>query len=215
MRHLRRPQAGSGKSVAAEWARGNDRQMEDERAPWRFEGMLVEHPSYGRGRLFAEPDGEWCRFVPSESGPILALPANRAASEVRVVPPEEMTEDELEDLDWASARWSPLVQLHPSLAAEMLGLIIDSFFAAGGLDPRWRTEAGNQLQIDLGHTQEGVRILRLLLPIAAGESLYEWDGDAADAKEIAIGAGEAAGRTISIEREAGSPCGWEPVDPDA
>jgi len=63
-------------------------------------------------------------------------------------------------------------------------------------------------------TPNTVPILRLILPIAAGESIHEWDGDPADARDVAIGTGESAGRTIAIERAAGSPCGWEPVDPE-
>jgi len=30
----------------------------------------------------------------------VAIPISRALSEVRVIEPEEMTDDELEDLDW-------------------------------------------------------------------------------------------------------------------
>jgi hypothetical protein len=140
---------------------------------------------------------------------MVAIPLSRALSEVRVIAPDEMTEDEPEDLDWAAARWSPLAEVEPALADEMARLIVDNFFAAGGLDHRWRGEALDQLNLDLGHTPNGVRILRAVLPIAAGESLYEWDGTTAAAREIAIGAGESAGRTIVVERAAGSPCGWE------
>src|SRR5947207_8850757 len=108
--------------------------MDEERTPWRFEGTLVEHASYGRGRLYDEPTGEWVRFVPAGSGPIIAIPAHQALSAVRIVSTEEMTEDELEDLDWASARWSPLADSDPGLAAQMADLVIDNFFAAAGLD---------------------------------------------------------------------------------
>jgi hypothetical protein len=129
--------------------------MEAERAPWRFEGMLVEHPSYGRGRLFAEPDGEWCRFVPAESGPIIALPVDRAASEVRIISRDEMSDDELEDLDWAAATWTPLAQMDAALADEIAGLLVDEFLTAGGLDRGWRGEALAQLRLDLGETPTG------------------------------------------------------------
>jgi hypothetical protein len=189
--------------------------MEDLSMPWRFEGMLVEHPTYGRGRLVAQPNSAWFQFVPVESGPIVAIPASKALTQARVVLPEEMTDDELEDLDWASARWSPLADVDRDLADELASLVVDSFFAAGGLDHRRRAEALTQLQLDLGHTAKGVRILRAVLPIGAGESLYEWDGTAAAARNIAFGVGESAGRTIVVERAAGSPCGWEHVDPSA
>lgn len=92
---------------------GDDRGVDDPSTPWRFEGTLVEHPTYGRGRLVAEPNSGWFQFVPVGSGPIVAIPAHRALSQVRVIAPDEMTDDELEDLDWVSARWSPLADVDP------------------------------------------------------------------------------------------------------
>ena len=203
-----------GKSVAATSARGNDRRVADDREPWPFEGMLVEHRSYGRGRLFAEPGGGLCRFIPAESGPIIAFPADMAASEVRILSLDEMSDDELEELDWEAATWTPLAQTHADVANEIAGLLVDEFLRVGGLDRAWRDEALAQLQLDVGRTPNGVQLLRLILPIAAGESRYEWDGDATAARRIAIGAAEAAGRTITVERQRGAPCGWEPVGPD-
>jgi len=184
--------------------------VDDRSPPWRFEGTLVEHARHGRGRLFADPDGRWVRFVPAGSGPIIAIPAERVTGEVRVVPTEEMTDDELEDLDWEAASWLPLAEADPALAVELADLVVDAFLQSGGLDRRWRDEALAQLRIDLGHTPKGVRILRFVLPIAAGESLHEWDGDPNGARDTADGVGETAGRTITVERAAGSPCGWEP-----
>jgi hypothetical protein len=191
---------------------GDDQGVEDLSVPWRFEGVLVEHPSYGRGRLVAEPNSGWFQFVPVRSGPTVAIPASKALSQVRVILPEEIADNELEDLDWASARWSPLADVDRALADEMASLVVGRVFVAGRLDHRWRAEALTQLQLHLGHTATGVRIIRAVLPLGASESLYEWDGTAATARSIALGIGESAGRAIVVERAAGSPCGWEPVD---
>lgn len=159
-----------------------------------------------------EPNSGWAHFIPAGSGPMVAIPIARALSEVRVIGPEEMTDDELDDLDWESATWSPLADVDPALADELAGLAVATFFAIGGLDHRWRAEAFEQLQLDAGLTPRGVRILRFALPLGAGETLHEWDGTAATARAIARDVGDSGGRTIIIDRAAGSPCGWEPND---
>jgi len=89
---------------------------------------------------------------------------------------------------------------------------VDTFFATARLDRRWRTEAFEQLQLDMGLTPKGVRILRFVLPIGAGETLHEWDGTAAAARAIARDVGDNGGQTIVVERAAGSPCCWEVSD---
>jgi hypothetical protein len=123
-----------------------------------------------------------------------------------------MTDEDHDDLDWASARWTPLADENPALADELAHVVVGSFFTAARLDYRRRDEALTQLQLNVGHTPKGVRILQAVLPIGAGEHLYEWDGTAAAARAIAVGAGESAGRTIIVDRAGGSPCGWEPPD---
>lgn len=148
--------------------------------------------------------------MPIGSGPMVAIPLARALSEVRVLEQEETTDDELGDLDWESASWSPLVDVDQVLADEIAGLAVGTFFTAAGLDHCWKTEALNQLRLDLGLTAKGVRILRFLLPIGAGESWHEWDGTSGCARAIARDAGDNAGRTIVVERAAGTPSGWEP-----
>jgi hypothetical protein len=42
--------------------------------------------------------------------------------------------------------------------------IIDTFFAAGRFDPRWRAEASTQLQLHLGRTPKGVQVVRAVTP---------------------------------------------------
>jgi hypothetical protein len=190
---------------------GDDRSVHNPPTPWS-EGALVDHPSLGRGRLIVEPDSGWARFIPAGSGVIVAIPVARALSEVRVIEPEEMTDDEVQDFDWESASWSPLADIDHALADELAGLVVGTFFATAGLDHRWRTEAFHQLQLDAGLTPGGIRILRFVLPLGAGESLHEWDGTTPTARAIARDTGDTAGRTIVVERAAGSPCGWEPSD---
>ena len=184
---------------------------------WLAEGARVVHARSGPGQVVwirQEWDGIWISVAPPGSGPILGYRLADALRELRPRRPDEMSEDELEQVDWESANFHPLADDDPALAVELTGLLVDGFLAEGGLDPVHRDEALAQVRLGVGMTPRGVQILRTVCPLATSNSETEWDGTADDAREIASTAGATAGSTLVSERTDGVLTGWE-LDNDA
>lgn len=184
---------------------------------WLAEGAHVVHARAGPGQvrsLRLERNGVWVCVAPVRSGPIIAYRLGDALRELRPRRPDEMSEEELEQVDWESASFSPLAEEGPALAAELGGFLVDAFLAEGGLDPVHRDEALAQVRLEVGMTPRGVRILRTVCPLATSNMETEWDGTADDARDIASAAGATAGATLVFERTDGILTGWE-LDADA
>jgi hypothetical protein len=179
---------------------------------WLAEGAHVVHGRSGPGQVRSVErlwDGVWVHVAPIGSGPIIGYRLKDALRELRPRRPDEMSEEELERVDWESARFHPLAEDDPALAMELAGLLVDAFLTEGGLDPAHRDEALGQVRIEVGITPSGVQILRTVAPLAVSESETEWDGSADDARGIASSAGETAGSTLLFERTDGVLTGWE------
>ena len=179
---------------------------------WLAEGAHVVHARAGPGQVRwvrREWDGVWVCVAPPGSGPIVGYRLADALRELRPRRPDEMSEEELEQVDWDSARFHPLTDDDAALAAELGGLLVDAFLAEGGLDPAHRDDALAQVRLEVGFTPRGVRILRTVCPLATSNMETEWDGTADDAREIASTAGATAGSTLVFERTDGVLTGWE------
>jgi hypothetical protein len=172
----------------------------------------VVHARGGPGQVRwvrRESDGIWVCVAPPGSGPIVGYRLADALRELRPRRPDEMSEEELEEVDWESASFHPLTDDDPALAAELARLLVDTFLAEGGLDPAYRDEALTQVRLEVGTTPRGLRILRTVCPLATSNMETEWDGTADDAREIARTAGATAGATLVFERTDGVLTGWE------
>lgn len=156
-----------------------------------------------------ERDGIWVCVAPLESGPIVGYRLADAMRELRPRRPDEMSEEELQEVDWESASYHPLTDDDPGLATELAGLLVDAFLAEGGLDPVHRDEALAQVRLEVGRTPKGMRILRTVCPLGTSNMETEWDGTNDDARDIASTAGATAGATLVSERRDGVRTGWE------
>lgn len=182
-----------------------------------MEGAHVVHARSGPGqvqRVRRERDGIWVCVAPRASGPIVAYRLADALRELRPRRPEEMSEEELEQLDWESASFHALADDDPALAAELVALLVDAFLAEGRLDPARRAEAIAQIRLEIGMTPGGVRILRTVCPLGTSNMETEWDGTDETARDIASTAGATAGSILVSERRDGVLTGWE-FDEDA
>lgn len=179
---------------------------------WLDEGAHVVHARRGPGRVLwiqREWDGISVGVGPLGSGPIIGYRLVDALRELRPRRPDEMSEDELEEVDWKSARFHELRDDDPVLAAQLASLLVDEFLAEGGLDPAHRYEALAQVRIEVGMTPSGIRILRTVCPLGTSNMETEWDGTEDDAREIAATAGATAGAVLVFERSDGVLTGWE------
>ena len=135
---------------------------------WLAEGAHVVHARTGPGQVRwvrRESDGVWVCVAPPGSGPILGYRLADALRDLRPRRPDEMSEEELERGDWESARFRPLTDDDPALAAELGNLLVDAFLVEGGLDPARRDDALAQVRLEVGKTPTGVRILRTVCPL--------------------------------------------------
>jgi hypothetical protein len=179
---------------------------------WLAKGAHVVHARAGPGQVSwvrRESDGVWVCVAPPVSGPIVGYRLVDALRDLRPRRPDEMSEEELEQVDWESASFHPLTDDDPALAAELAGLLVETFLSEGGLDPAHRDEALAQVRLEVGTTPRGLRILRTVCPLATSNMETEWDGTADDAREIASTAGATAGSTLVFERTDGLLTGWE------
>lgn len=179
---------------------------------WLAEGAHVVHAGAGPGQVASvrrERDGVWVCVAPPRSGPIVAYRLADALRDLRPRRLDEMSGEELEELDWESASFHPLTDDDPALAGEMANLLVDAFLAEGGLDPAHRDEALAQVMLEVGMTPRGVGILRTVCPLGTSNMETEWDGTADAAREIVSTAGATAGRTLVSERTDGVLTGWE------
>lgn len=179
---------------------------------WLAEGAHVVHVRSGPGQVRwvrRARDGIWVCVAPPGSGPIVGYRLADALRELRPRRPEEMSEDELEQVDWESASFHDLADDDPALAAELVGPLVHAFLTEGGLDPAHRDEAMAQVRLEVGMTPRGVRILRTVCPLATSNMETERDGTADDARDIASTAGATAGSTLVFERSDGVLTGWE------
>jgi hypothetical protein len=208
----------SGRSVGIYFVDGqrtkrHDFVVDEKSVPeWLAEGAHVVHARAGPGQVRwvrREWDGVWVCIAPPGSGPIVGYRLADALRALRPRRPDEMSEQELERVDWESASFYALTDDDPALAAELAGLLVDAFLVEGGLDPAYRDEALAQVRVEVGMTPKGVRILRAVCPLATSNMETEWDGTADDAREIASTAGATAGSTLVFERTDGVLTGWE------
>jgi len=104
---------------------------------WLGEGAHVVHARAGPGQVSGirrESDGIWMCVAPPVSGPIVGYRLADALRDLRPRRPDEMSEEELEQVDWESARFHPLADDDPALAAELASLLVETFLNG------WRTD---------------------------------------------------------------------------
>lgn len=112
--------------------------------------------------------------------------------------------------DWNQAAYQPLASADPALADQLASRLVDRLLLAAGLSAVHRTEALGQTRVDVGETPQGVRILRVRLPLGEGEPSVEWDGSHKDAEQIVDSMADIAAELIVDDQLAGFPTGWEP-----
>jgi hypothetical protein len=86
---------------------------------WLAEGAHVVHARSGPGQVSwvrRESDGVWVCVAPPGSGPIVGYRLADALRDLRPRRPDEMSEEELEQVDWESASFHPLTDNDPALA---------------------------------------------------------------------------------------------------
>jgi hypothetical protein len=111
--------------------------------------------------------------------------------------------------DWETAVFTRPTEISGRPVDELIDLVARRFLDQAGLSPFRLADAKAQFVLERGETRSGTVLLRMTLPLGAGQPQTELDPDPSVVADGLVELVDAAARTIRLEQRLVGPTGWE------